>query len=288
MDYFRNRLTSRGANDDSREESTRNPRPERAGVIIHPGLVEEAVHRIDHQGGIDLSELRFGVGESSSSISAGKDSVLDIAIFQVPAHCNSQACDLSQYGVGLLERYNGMEYLSLCGNDGRLQIQRDVFRGHHMEIPVPREGDLPQDRIFDGAEIIVAERDRTYEVMLANCNKAGRDISLSGQVVFESFGRASSLGAQDDVSGFHLLLVGVAVFVLFTLCSFRIHMGTRADYTYSRLIPIFHQTEGTIIEEYVVRRDQPTQRDEDPPPVVETSEMDDNVNAPHLQQVQVV
>jgi hypothetical protein len=65
-------------------------------------------------------------------------------------------------------------------------------------------------------------------------------------------------------------------------------MGTRADYTFSRLLPIFHQTEGTIIEEYVVRRDQPTQRDEDPPPVVETSEMDDNVNAPHLQQVQVV
>jgi hypothetical protein len=222
---------------------TGNRYPDKA-VLIHPGLVEEAVHRIGHRGGIDLSELRFEAGDSSAD---GIDFVVDIAIFQVPAHCNSRTCNLSEYGVGTLERYNGVEYLSLCSNDGRLQIRKDRFKGHHFEISVPGQGAIPQDRIVDGAEIMVSDKDRTYEVMLANCNKRGRDVSVSGKVAFDSFAYSSALHAQDDVSGIHLLVMGVAVFLLFTVCSFRIHMGTAADYTYSRLLPIFHTPEGTIV-----------------------------------------
>ncbi|KAG7372098.1 hypothetical protein IV203_018241 [Nitzschia inconspicua] len=237
MNFVRSHITGQGATDPSLAKSHNNSgsKPEK-NLIIHPGLVEEAVHRIVYQGEIDLSELRFQVGETS-----GKDSVLDIAIFPIPAHCNSQTCDLSQYGVGTVTQYNGVGYLSLCGNDGRLQIHHDVFRGHHLELPIPGQGDIPHDRIFDGKEILVFEKDMTYEVMLANCNKGGRDISLSGQVVFESFGR-SSLHAQDDVLEVHLLLMGAAVFLFFSVCFIRVHMGTRADYTYSRLLPIFRQT----------------------------------------------
>jgi hypothetical protein len=258
MTYLRNRLAGRGRglNNNAEDKPTNssngndNRRPDKA-VLIHPGSVEEAVHRINHQGGINLSELRFVGGEWSTR---GIDSVVDIAIFQVPEHCNSHTCNLSEYGVGTMERYNGVEYLRLCNSDGRLQIQKDRFRGHHFETSVPWKGEMPQDRILDGAEIIVSEKDRTYEVMLANCNMRGRDISVMGQVVFESFRKSSALHAQDDVSGLHLLMTGVAVFLLFTVCSFRIHMGTRADYSYSRLLPIFHVPEGNAVVDYTVAR----------------------------------
>lgn len=261
-------MTDRGGNTDSSNQSDQHAVPSKNNIVIHPGLVEEAVHRIDYQGGIDLSELRFSVDESLSSTN---DSALDIAIFQVPTHCNSQKCDLSQYGVGSLESYNGAEYLSLCGNDGRLQINADTFRGHHMELPVPGKGDMPLDRIMDGAKIIASEKDRVYEVMLANCNRGGRAVTLEGQVVFESFGK-SALHAQDDVSGLHLILMAAAVFLLFTICSFRIHMGTRADYAYSRLLPIFDASRGASDVEHVVRRTQQQQPTPESPSAVLSEE----------------
>jgi hypothetical protein len=254
MKFLRNSLTGPLGNNDAEDNNTNGTKGNRHAdrvVWIRPGLVEEAVHRIDHQGEIDLSDLRFVAGES---FKRGVDSLLDIAVFQVPANCNSRTCNLSEFGVGKLERYKGVEYLSLCSNDGRLQIQKDRFLGHHFEIFVPRTGEMPQIRILDGAEIVISEKDRTYEVMFANCNKRGRDISLSGQVVFESFGKSSVLHAQDNASGLHLLVMGVAVFLLFTVSSFRIHMGTRADYTHSRSLPILHVPEGTIVEEYMVAR----------------------------------
>ena len=200
MDYVRQQLSGNGG-----PNGTNNKIPIGRPVPIHAGQVEEAVHRIDNMGAIDLSRLRFSVADDAIGI----DSVLDVAIFQVPAHCNSQLCDLSEHGIGKLEHFDGASYLSLCNNDGRLQIDRERFRGHHSELAIPGDGPMIEDRIVDGGEIVVSERDRTYEVMIANCNKQGKQVNMAGQVIFQSFGRHSA----DDVDaavGMHLLMIGIA------------------------------------------------------------------------------
>lgn len=243
MDSLRQHLVRRRGDRNTAPSNLRIPANH---VVIRPGLVEEAVHKIDYQGDIDLSELRFVALEDSESYNI--DSFVDIVVYQVPAHCNSHTCDLSEYGVGILDRYNGSDYLRLCDLNGRLQLDHDKFRGHHVELSVPRKGPMPLDRVMEDASYILAsQRDQTYNVMVANCNKEGREIAVTGQVIFESFGK--TLYAQDDVSGMHLLMMGIAICLFFTICTFRIHMGTRADYTHSTLIPIFHDAGGIIVEE---------------------------------------
>ena len=51
----------------------------------------------------------------------------------------------------------------------------------HNAYALPRIGDMPQDRILDGAEIIVSKKDRTYKVMLANCIKARETFPYPGR-----------------------------------------------------------------------------------------------------------
>jgi hypothetical protein len=251
MDYLRQQLSGRV--DDS--TSNHNNVPIGRAVTIHPGQVEEAVHIIDYQGAIDLSRLHFSVGDESVQADGqhGIDTFLDIAVFQVSSHCSSKSCDLSEYGIGKLEHFNDASYLSLCNNDGRLQIDRERFRGHHTELLVPSLGPMPQDHIIDGGEILVSERDRTYEVMIANCNKQGKQVFMAGQVIFQSFGRHSS-DDLDPAVGMHLLMIGVAICLFFSICNLRIHMGTRAQYNGPRLLPLFR--DGAISHEQyrVVRR----------------------------------
>ncbi|KAL3922401.1 MAG: hypothetical protein SGILL_002224 [Bacillariaceae sp.] len=76
---------------------------------------------------------------------------------------------------------------------------------------------------------------------------------MSGQVIFQSFGRNYS---DDDAAiGMHLLTIGVAICLFFSLCNLRINMGTRAEYTGTRLLPLFH--DGAIAyERYRVVRQQ--------------------------------
>ena len=164
---------------------------------------------------------------------------IDIAIFEVPNDCNSQKCDLTEYGVGILEHYDGIRFLNFCSPEGRLNINKDKFIGHHVELPVPTNGPMITDHVnLDDSEIYIANAGRTFEVMIANCNKQqGREINLYGQVVFDSIGLASN-SEQDAAivtTEIHLMLFALAICVLFTLCSIRVNMGTRAQYTYDRL-----------------------------------------------------
>lgn len=67
-----------------------------------------------------------------------------------------------------------------------------------------------------------------YEVMLANCHLQGRKIRVSGQVVFDL--------VDDDVYSLTkesltvLISVAAVVFVVFTILTVRVNMGTRADF----------------------------------------------------------
>lgn len=118
-------------------------------------------------------------------------------------------------------------------------------------------------------------KDSQYEILIANCDTnaygTGRNIELSGEIVFEydpslltaSGSDESRLsqhynGANDSPSHYHigtrhqqqeygenivmdsmsllkLVSVGFVICVFFTLASFRIHRGTRADYFMARM-----------------------------------------------------
>ena len=118
-------------------------------------------------------------------------------------------------------------------------------------------------------------KDSQYEILIANCDThvygTGRNIELSGEIVFEydpslliaSGSEESRLsqhynGANDSPSHYHigtrhqqqeygedivmdpmsllkLVVVGFFICVFFTLASFRIHRGTRADYFLARM-----------------------------------------------------
>jgi hypothetical protein len=234
-------------------------------IQIHPGQVQEAAHKLQHPGEINLTELRFKAVRSSDEgdddafvdfedevfdrnhrhhgdnkeeeVGLNINTYIDIAIFEVPNNCNSQTCDLPDYGVGTLEHYNGIRFLNLCDN-GRLKINHDLFVGHHIELPVAKYGPMKTDRLdVEESEIFVPTGGRTFEVMIANCNKQGREINLFGQVVFDSIllNNDGSINGIDIISEIHLVIFALAVCLFFTLCTVRIHLGTRADYTYARL-----------------------------------------------------
>ena len=196
------------------------------------------------------------------------DSYIDIAVFEIPVQCSSQiSCDLTNYGIGKIEYFDGIKFLSLCDDaTGRLLIDEEKFHGYRTEKHIPPSGILMKDRITDPKASTIPSfpsRDTKYEVLIANCDKhaygTGRNIELSGQVMFDSdpwfggSGQGSSslsshhhVGTQhqqelyggpplDAISQIKLISIGLSIFVFFALFSLRIHYGTRADYFTARV-----------------------------------------------------
>ena len=179
-------------------------------------------------------------------------SYIDIVVFEVPKHCSSsQACDLSKYGIGRIEEnfVNGMEYLSLCDDiTGRLYIEKQKFRGYKTQLYIPPAGLLMKDRILDlnAAQIPVypSNDESKLEIIIANCDKHaygyGRNVELTGQVVFDAdnpfFGDGhTSQSPLDTISQIKLITFGLSICIFFSLFSFRVRTGTRAEYILSRV-----------------------------------------------------
>ncbi len=113
MDHVRQFLTrlKTGENSDDDDEHWSGP-----SIGIAAGQVKEDVHYMESRGSIDLSNLRFYAVDypqqmhqssnlhvrvpNNSTIddynNGRVDSVVDIAVFQVPEHCTSDNCDLSK------------------------------------------------------------------------------------------------------------------------------------------------------------------------------------------------
>jgi hypothetical protein len=194
-------------------------------LTISPGDVEEAVHYMQFTGDIDLSELVF-TAESSGT---GIESFLDIAAFEVPPHCSSHNCDLSQYGVGAQTHFNGVTFLGLC-QSGRLVIDTNIFQGHHIQLMVPSDGPMPS-HIKSNGTFKVPVQNRNYNVMLANCNDQGRSVSVTGQVVFDFDENLTPITPKTLTV---LTSVALAICLLFSALSIKIDRGTRADWEYRR------------------------------------------------------
>jgi hypothetical protein len=160
------------------------------------------------------------VEDTSTTNRTVKESFLDIAVFEVPERCTSRTCDLSRYGVGKLEHFAGATYLNLC-HGGRLNINPDLYHGYRTQLMVPQEGPMPHK--LRNAKVIVPVASRNYEVMVANCNDAGRRVRLQGQVVFDF--DANPAMQLDATSLTVLTLIAFAVCMFFSVISIRIRWG---------------------------------------------------------------
>ena len=103
-----------------------------------------------------------------------------------------------------------------------------------------------KDRIIDSpqggrqSQILALPSEETkFELLVANCDHQaygqGRTVEMTGQVVFEAdnplFGDGhTSQATLDIVSQVKLIAFGVLVCLFFSVFSFRVRSGTRADY----------------------------------------------------------
>ena len=111
---------------------------------------------------------------------------IDIAIFPLPNICTMQHCDMSKFGIGVTEAYEGVQFNSLCHN-GRLHIVHDYYNGFTTSLPVPAVGKMPKyihneyDKYY-----YVTQPNTYYGIIIANCanEKYGRDVHINGRLVF--------------------------------------------------------------------------------------------------------
>ncbi|VEU35276.1 unnamed protein product [Pseudo-nitzschia multistriata] len=125
------------------------------------------------------------------------NSYVDIAVIEIPLECRSgqqPPCDLTSKGIGKIEHRDDTSFLSLCDETtGRLLIDHEVFRGYHTVLHIPPTGMMMKDRIIDPKAKSIPSfpsQDSKYDVLIANCDQqaygTGRNIGLSGQIIFES------------------------------------------------------------------------------------------------------
>mmetsp|Transcript_10558 Transcript_10558/g.20874 ORF Transcript_10558/g.20874 Transcript_10558/m.20874 type:complete len:325 (+) Transcript_10558:107-1081(+) len=168
-------------------------------------------------------------GYNNDGGSSRIESFLDIAVFEVPEHCTSRNCDISKFGVGSLSHFNGMSYLTLC-QAGRLKLDHNLFKGHHTQLMVPIEGPMPdQVKQYRSAKFSVP-KNKHYEVILANCHQRGRNVCVSGQVVFDLMGGNTMFNNLTAKSVTILTSVAVMVFFALTILAVRVNRGTRSDF----------------------------------------------------------
>ena len=134
MEYVRNKFLQFNRDGVPGEKSYYD-RVDDKSIVIHPGQVEEAIHRASIPGRISLEELRFWsyvpdphehfggtsiAGDSSKSLGGRntnknleviknkyqretQDSYLDVVVFEIPMQCESSPdtlCDLPSHGIG--------------------------------------------------------------------------------------------------------------------------------------------------------------------------------------------
>ena len=211
-------------------------------LSIHPGTIEEALNFMTKPGKIDFSDLTFYAKphnqeeeheDEAESATSNKqndypDTLLEIAIFPLPPGCKNHNCVLSEVGIGRMEELEGLPYLNPCHKNGALVVDETAFKGQLLQINVPGRGNMKKHlkKKLD-AELGA----RFYEVLIANCNKQGREVKMEGQIVFEisaddgdsdGFITQLSTSMDDFLPDTHFILVSIATFLFLVCCCFRV------------------------------------------------------------------
>lgn len=153
-------------------------------------------------GYIDLSELLFVASENRRALAgendgsdSGNESILDIAVFQLPEECDSTrtGCDWTELGVGGRSEDGLLRYccsqdaisMGLCQGtqNSRLILNSEKFAGKHRLITIPANGEYSDHMKYGRFE----ETDPgKYLVVFANCNDEGRSVIVEGHTVWKS------------------------------------------------------------------------------------------------------
>jgi hypothetical protein len=186
---------------------------------LSQGEVEEARSFMKFPGKIDVSGLSFHAAPyqdgKEEHVSGINETWVDIAVFPLPRSCRQDHCDLTELGVGARE--NSDFFVELCHN-GRLQIRREVFHGFHTALKVPTKGPMEKHVLYGLFD--ARDAGQEYDVIIANCHMAGRQIHVKGQAVFD-FGRSSE-EHFDPATSLPYPLTSLTVFLGLALCFFRI------------------------------------------------------------------
>jgi hypothetical protein len=200
-------------------------------IVLAPGEVEEAVSLMRMPGKIDLSGLTFHALPRDDIPNGIGHTQIDIAVFPLSPECDDgHKCDLSKLGVGKKEEFDGLAFLSLC-HAGRLRIERDFYKGHHISLKVPSEGPMQTHVKF--GQLAIGQGGRDYEVLIANCDENGRHVKVNGQVLFD-FSHHDSDKSKSAPSEATYPMVSLSTFLFFTLCFIRVRFTTRAAYEDTR------------------------------------------------------
>jgi len=120
--------------------------------------------------------------------------MVDIAVFQMSDACaKNKDCDLTQFGVGGRTEDGNLRWccsedaidFGLCPEDrlGRLIMHEDLLKGQTGSISIPFAGNSKK-RLRNG-EFELEESSR-YVVVFSNCNGDGRDIRVTGHLIWHS------------------------------------------------------------------------------------------------------
>jgi hypothetical protein len=158
-----------------------------------PSTVDDKMEKDDWGGG-ERQRSQRQLDDMANASHGG--SVVDIVLFELPAYCanTKEGCSWPSLGIGTYA--GGLAWccdaeaveMGICENStealGRLIVTKN-FTGFHRSVNVPAEGEMTET-VEDGDFRIV--NTGKWVVALANCNERGRDVVLTGYVVFESEG----------------------------------------------------------------------------------------------------
>ena len=170
------------------------------------GVHAEREDKKDDDGGMDVGK----VNETAHHV--------DVVSFMLPGHCASSrsGCDWTELGVGAR---HGDDLRWCCTHDaiaigmcnekedyGRLIVTSD-FQGMRRSIKVPHTGPMKKKLNKDYFQFNESGR---YVVVLANCDDAGRNITVSGKAIWKS-SHGYLPGQLYDFLYFYFALLGVYV-----------------------------------------------------------------------------
>ena len=115
-----------------------------------------------------------------------------------PSACarTRKGCDWTKLGIGASDENGISRYccsseaaaLGFCdevsGQKGRLIVDSTLFQGEHRFVPIPASGKV--EATVRLPKIEAKEGSGKYTLVLANCNDAGRDVTVKGPYVWKS------------------------------------------------------------------------------------------------------
>jgi Lung seven transmembrane receptor len=161
------------------------------GYLRAPGFID-----LGNTSYVTISDAGVGGNDDDGYVGYRKTRV-EIVVFSLPHGCDRKmTCDWAALGVGSRSSDSGILQFcctektaksGYCSNSpetiGRLIVDDNKFRGDRRSIAVPHKGTMNKTMKYGKME---QTESATYVLLFANCNQMGREILVTGHVVWMS------------------------------------------------------------------------------------------------------